>query len=498
MERISSCCRSDHFVENISSENYLENPPAGSSSFNCSSSLDDSYSEEIALSSIDKSPETHAEMMMMKKSSSSSETADHRPSKKMILGALSEGGEDPEEWVQEKTRIRKEKNRFLEKRQKRNRDRTHQRTSDLVFRSIQEERDRREQEEEERKSRQEREKRLREEHERRIREEEDLKRVKEEEEERRRRGGKTEERRHNMVQHEQEEGGEEEDDEEDDEEWGGGEAGVVVEETPHQQNQITGMILAQQQRILRGNWCAVGEFSKSVYSQTIFTEAMKKEATTWPGPNYLNYHVEVSWNDRRLLLSWMFDFNVFFGLHSEGLFLSVSTLDRYLEQNLSLPRSRLQLAGLAAMMIAYKFTEKRPRTSQQRISHYLKAAAGQYNARDLLEMEASVLDAINWALNVSTPFCFLERLFPSCVLPDSLPKEDMWFCCLYVAELTICDARILHYLPSIIACSSVYLIRSILGAPSIWVCVHFVYLFFLSLPPSLSLSSFFLFFFFFL
>lgn len=62
---------------------------------------------------------------------------------------------------------------------------------------------------------------------------------------------------------------------------------------------------------------------------------------------------------RAILIDWLIDVHLKFKLVPETLYLTVNLIDRYLSSN-AIPRQKLQLVGVAAMLIATKYEEIYP------------------------------------------------------------------------------------------------------------------------------------------
>ncbi|EFN51503.1 hypothetical protein CHLNCDRAFT_18031, partial [Chlorella variabilis] len=60
---------------------------------------------------------------------------------------------------------------------------------------------------------------------------------------------------------------------------------------------------------------------------------------------------------RRTAASWLVEVTCEFRLHNETLWLAISLLDRFLSASKGVPRTQLQLVGVACMLIAAKHEE---------------------------------------------------------------------------------------------------------------------------------------------
>ena len=59
---------------------------------------------------------------------------------------------------------------------------------------------------------------------------------------------------------------------------------------------------------------------------------------------------------RAILIDWLIEVHLKFKLLPETLFLTINMIDRYLEKQI-IPRTKLQLVGVTAMLLASKYEE---------------------------------------------------------------------------------------------------------------------------------------------
>lgn len=91
-----------------------------------------------------------------------------------------------------------------------------------------------------------------------------------------------------------------------------------------------------------------------------------KEAELSPNAAYLEHHGPCVLPDayldagmRRTTASWLVEVSAEFGLHQETLFLASALLDRFLSCARGVPRTQLQLVGVACTLVAAKHEEVR-------------------------------------------------------------------------------------------------------------------------------------------
>lgn len=75
--------------------------------------------------------------------------------------------------------------------------------------------------------------------------------------------------------------------------------------------------------------------------------------------NYMKQQSDINEKMRGILVDWLIEVHLKFKLLPETLYLTVSTIDRYLSLA-DVHRSKLQLVGVTAMLIACKYEEIYP------------------------------------------------------------------------------------------------------------------------------------------
>ena len=145
---------------------------------------------------------------------------------------------------------------------------------------------------------------------------------------------------------------------------------------------------------------ACGEYARDIYAYL-----KQREAVFAVRENYLEGSGITS-KMRSLLIDWMVSVHQQFELCQETLFLSVNLLDRYLELKvLDTPRSKLQLVGVASMLIAAKYEE----IYAPEVKDFVYITDRAYTERDVLKMEIKILSALNFDLGRPLPLHFLRR-----------------------------------------------------------------------------------------
>lgn len=152
---------------------------------------------------------------------------------------------------------------------------------------------------------------------------------------------------------------------------------------------------------------------------------------------------------RCILVDWLVEVHLKFKMVPETLYLSVQIIDRHLERN-QVRRSKLQLVGVAALLVASKYEEIYPPELRDLV--YITDRA--YNKQEILEMENQIVVGLEYNLTVPTIHTFLCRY-----LKAAHADRTMVQLACYLAERTLQEYSMIRFLPSVIAASSVYIAR---------------------------------------
>lgn len=152
---------------------------------------------------------------------------------------------------------------------------------------------------------------------------------------------------------------------------------------------------------------------------------------------------------RGILIDWIVDVHLKFKLRPETLFITVNLIDRYLEK-VTILRQKLQLVGVAAMLIACKYEE----IYAPEIKDFVYVTDKAYTKEEILHMEGNILSALEFNLTFNSSLNFFERYANVANLEDK-----MQFLGKYLIELCLIEYKMIKYSPSLIASSALYLIN---------------------------------------
>ncbi|CAJ1972742.1 unnamed protein product [Sphenostylis stenocarpa] len=178
-----------------------------------------------------------------------------------------------------------------------------------------------------------------------------------------------------------------------------------------------------------------------------------------PLPDYVQrVQNDVDGNMRGVLVDWLVEVAEEYELVSETLYLCVAYIDRFLSLNV-LCRQRLQLLGVAAMLIASKYEDIKP----PQVQDLCYITDHTYSKEEIVNMEGDILMALKFELGAPTVKTFLRRFCR--VGQEGVDTSDLQFEFLscYLAELSLLDYYCVKFLPSLVAASVIFLARFMLS-----------------------------------
>ncbi len=93
-----------------------------------------------------------------------------------------------------------------------------------------------------------------------------------------------------------------------------------------------------------------------------------------------------------------------FKLMTETLYLTVNLIDRYLSVQ-SVSRKNLQLVGVTALLLAAKYEE----IWAPEVNDFVHISDNAYTREQILHMEKTMLNTLQFNLTVPTPYVFVAR-----------------------------------------------------------------------------------------
>ena len=190
------------------------------------------------------------------------------------------------------------------------------------------------------------------------------------------------------------------------------------------------------------------------YCEEMYTAHRIREASLTARPRYIKNQPDLNEKMRAILVDWLLEVHQKFKLVPEALHLTVNLVDRYLDSDEVVPRSKLQLVGMAAIFIASKFEDNWPPELRDLV--YICDRA--YSKDEILDMETKILTKLDYRVKAPTPHTFLSRY-----LKAAHCDEKMICLANLVVDAALLSYDLLHYTPSQIAASAVLIARKSLS-----------------------------------
>ncbi|KAL5999218.1 hypothetical protein ACLOJK_040668 [Asimina triloba] len=176
-------------------------------------------------------------------------------------------------------------------------------------------------------------------------------------------------------------------------------------------------------------------------------------------PDYMDSQVELNEKKRAILIDWLIEVHNKFELMQETLYLTIQIIDRYLSMK-TVQRKEFQLVGMTAMLIASKYEE----IWAPEVNDLICISDRAYNREQILRMEKSILNKLEWSLTLPTHYVFLVRFIKAAtavsekdaITTCEVAAQDMEHLAFFLAELALMQYCMIMYNPSMVAAAAVY------------------------------------------
>ncbi|NXU88577.1 CCNB2 protein, partial [Xiphorhynchus elegans] len=190
----------------------------------------------------------------------------------------------------------------------------------------------------------------------------------------------------------------------------------------------------------------------SDYVKDIYLYLRELELQQAIRPHYMDGRI-INGRMRAILVDWLIQVHSRFHLLQETLYMCVAIMDRFL-QNHPVPRKKLQLVGVTALLIASKYEE----ILCPDVADFVYITDNAYTSQEIREMEIIILKELNFDLGRPLPIHFLRRASKA---GEADAKQHTL--AKYLMELTLVDYDMVHHRPSEIAAAALCLSQKILG-----------------------------------
>ncbi|XP_012571947.1 cyclin-A1-4 [Cicer arietinum] len=194
-------------------------------------------------------------------------------------------------------------------------------------------------------------------------------------------------------------------------------------------------------------------FACDIYKHLRASEAKKRPTTDFME----KIQKDINPSMRAILIDWLVEVAEEYRLVPDTLYLTVNYIDRYLSGN-AMNRQKLQLLGVASMMIASKYEE----ICAPQVEEFCYITDNTYFKEEVLQMESTVLNFLKFEMTAPTVKCFLRRFVRAAQGVDEVPSLQLECLANYLAELSLLEYSMLCYAPSLIAASSIFLAKFML------------------------------------
>ncbi|OAE31750.1 hypothetical protein AXG93_4874s1130 [Marchantia polymorpha subsp. ruderalis] len=202
-----------------------------------------------------------------------------------------------------------------------------------------------------------------------------------------------------------------------------------------------------------GNQLAVVDYVEDIYSFY-----RKAEVQSCVAPDYMTRQADINDKMRAILIDWLIEVHLKFGLMPETLFLTTNLIDRYLSTE-SVSRKTLQLVGVTAMLLAAKYEE----IIAPEVEAIVFISDDAYTRQQVLAMEKAMLNTLRFNLTVPTPYVFMVRF-----LKAAVSDKQMELLAFFLVELCLTEYSMVKFPPSQLAAAAVYTAHHTLGRTPCW------------------------------
>lgn len=187
----------------------------------------------------------------------------------------------------------------------------------------------------------------------------------------------------------------------------------------------------------------------SEYVNDMYVHFWKSEREFMVNASYMSQQNFINEKMRCILVDWLVEVHLKFKMVPETLYLTVNVIDRYLEKK-QVRRSKLQLVGVSALLLAAKYEEIYPPELHDLVFITDRA----YTVKEILEMESDIATTLDYNLTVPTIHTFLCRY-----LKAAHADRTMVQMACYLAERSLQEFSTLKFLPSLVAAKAIHASR---------------------------------------
>ncbi|BFZ12964.1 hypothetical protein BsWGS_16003 [Bradybaena similaris] len=197
-------------------------------------------------------------------------------------------------------------------------------------------------------------------------------------------------------------------------------------------------------------------------SDEVWKNMLKKETIYLKNPGLFINHPELHPRMRAIMIDWMSEVCEVYTLHKETFCLAQDFVDRFLSMTKDMPKTQLQLVGVAALFLAAKLEEIYP----PKLSEFAYMTDGACTEQDIIRQEMIIVKALKWDLAPMTTNSWLG-VFLQVASIEHITDQNLGFIVpqfsshafiqlARLCDLSLMDYGSLHFRYSIIAASALY------------------------------------------
>lgn len=182
----------------------------------------------------------------------------------------------------------------------------------------------------------------------------------------------------------------------------------------------------------------------------------RSETCGLPTHGYLQAHSDINEKMREILVDWLVEVHTKFNLQSAVLYTTVQLIDRFLSETplvlpngqQAVPRSKLQLVGITAMLIASKMEEIYP----PEVKDFVYISDKAYTQQEIIKMEQTMLNTLQFKVAFPTVYMFAQQIKIATMCDERTSRVAS-----FLMDMTLQDYSMLRFRPSLLAAACVNL-----------------------------------------
>jgi len=203
----------------------------------------------------------------------------------------------------------------------------------------------------------------------------------------------------------------------------------------------------EQEEQSRPEWYSPDPQFVSEYMNDIMACYRRSEMRDLPQHGYLSAHSDINEKMREILVDWLVEVHNKFNLQAAVLYTTVQLIDRFLSVQ-AVARSKLQLVGITAMLIASKMEEIYP----PEVKDFVYISDKAYTQDEIIQMEQQMLNTLKFKVAFPTFYMFAQQIKVATMCSEAAGRVAS-----YLMDMTLQDYATLRFQPSLMAAACVNL-----------------------------------------